>query len=70
MTTVGDMAGTITGGGTLTAGQVQGMLDGLTYVNLHTDFRPGGELRGQVEGGEAFGASDCVRIQNPGRPPR
>lgn len=69
LTTVGAMAGTITGGGTLTAGQVQGMLDGLTYVNLHTSFRPGGELRGQVEGGEAFGASDCVRIQNP-NPPR
>jgi hypothetical protein len=63
------MAGTITGGGTLTAVQVQGMLDGLTYVNLHTDLIPGGEIRGQVEGGEAFGASDCVRIQNP-NPPR
>jgi len=67
LTAVGAMAGTITGGGTLTAGQVQGMLNGLTYVNLHTDLVPSGEIRGQVEGGEAFSASDCVRIQIPGR---
>lgn len=40
--------GTVTGNGTLTAPQVQGMLDGLTYLNIHTTFRPGGEIRGQV----------------------
>ena len=25
-----------------------GMIDGLTYVNLHTSQNPGGEIRGQV----------------------
>jgi hypothetical protein len=58
----GDRSGTITGGGTLTPVQIQGMLDGLTYVNLHTDLFPGGEIRGQVVGGEAFSASDCVLV--------
>lgn len=24
------------------------ILAGLTYVNIHTDFRPGGEIRGQI----------------------
>ncbi len=62
LTEIGDRSGTITGGGTLTPAQVQGMLDGLTYVNLHTDFKPGGEIRGQIAGGEKFGASDCVQV--------
>ena len=42
------------------------MLDGQTYVNLHTDVFPGGEIRGQVAGGEAFRASDCIRLLSPG----
>lgn len=41
-------SGTITGAGTLSALNAQRMLDGLTYVNLHSTFRPGGELRGQI----------------------
>ncbi len=41
-------SGTITGSGTLSAANAQGMLDGLTYVNLHSTFRPGGEIRGQI----------------------
>ncbi len=58
----GGTSGTITGGGTLTPARVQGMLDGLTYVNLHTEMFGPGEIRGQIVGGEAFSASDCVQI--------
>ena len=41
-------SGNITGNGALDAAQMTGMLDGLTYVNLHSEQFPGGELRGQV----------------------
>lgn len=41
-------SGNITGNGVLDAAQMTGMLDGLTYVNLHSTQYPGGELRGQV----------------------
>lgn len=44
----GVTSGTVTGNGTLTAPQVQGMLGGLTYLNIHSSFKPGGEIRGQV----------------------
>ena len=59
---IGGTSGTITGGGTLTPAFVQAMLDGLTYVNLHTELLPGGELRGQIVGGEAFSADDCAEV--------
>lgn len=41
-------SGTVTGNGFISAAQAQGMIDGLTYVNLHSTFRPGGEIRGQI----------------------
>ena len=44
----GGQEGTFSGGGTMTAEQVQGMLDGLTYVNVHTLENQPGEIRGQV----------------------
>jgi len=56
----GGISGAISGGGVLTPALVQGMIDGLTYVNLHTTLNPGGEIRGQIAGGEPFSASDCV----------
>lgn len=44
----GVTSGTITGAGTLSAVNAQHVLDGNTYVNLHSSFRPGGEIRGQI----------------------
>lgn len=48
LTNTGGTAGTLSGGGILTAAQITGMLNGETYVNVHTNFRPGGEIRGQI----------------------
>jgi hypothetical protein len=44
----GTTSGTISGMGTLTAAQVQGMIGGQTYINVHTTQHPGGEIRGQI----------------------
>ncbi len=44
----GVSSGSFTGTGTLSAAQAQGMLDGLTYINVHTTQFGGGEIRGQI----------------------
>jgi len=46
--TTGGQEGTVSGSGTLSDDEMQGMLDGLTYVNVHTGNHPGGEIRGQI----------------------
>ena len=38
----------IEGSAELSASQMSDVLDGLTYVNIHTQKHPGGELRGQL----------------------
>lgn len=38
----------IEGSAELTEAQMRDVLDGLTYVNIHTQQHPGGELRGQL----------------------
>lgn len=48
LTPTGGTSGNISGGGTLSAPNVTGMLNGLTYVNVHTTTSPGGEIRGQI----------------------
>jgi len=40
----GNMAGSVT----LTPAQLAALVDGLTYVNIHTDLNQGGEIRGQI----------------------
>ncbi|HRQ72717.1 MAG TPA: CHRD domain-containing protein [Phycisphaerales bacterium] len=47
-TTVGGTSGTYSGSGFLSPTNLQGLLDGLTYVNVHSTVFPGGEIRGQV----------------------
>jgi hypothetical protein len=68
LTQTGGTSGSITGGGVLSPELVQGMLDGLTYVNLHSTFKPGGEIRGQIVGGEPFSAEDCLVSLSTGPP--
>lgn len=44
----GTTTGTFSGQVSLNASQVQGLLDGLYYVDLHTSGHSGGEIRGQI----------------------
>ena len=48
LTETGGTSGNVTGSGTLSAANVTGMLNGLTYLNIHTTNNPGGEIRGQI----------------------
>jgi hypothetical protein len=45
----GATAGSFVGSATLNATQETQLLAGLWYFNIHSTFRPGGEIRGQVE---------------------
>jgi hypothetical protein len=46
--TAGLAADTLIGSATLTAAQETMLLSNLLYINIHSTFRPGGEIRGQV----------------------
>jgi hypothetical protein len=41
-------SGSFTGTGTLSPSVLGYVLDGLTYINIHSSFAGGGEIRGQV----------------------
>ncbi len=45
---IGVTSGVFSGTATLTATQETQLLGGLWYINIHSSFRPGGEIRGQV----------------------
>ncbi len=45
----GSTSGTFSGGGgPLTLAQMSDMIAGNTYINIHSTFKPGGEIRGQL----------------------
>ena len=44
----GDLVSSIRGQAMLTPAQAEELLAGLWYINIHTAFHPGGEIRGQV----------------------
>jgi hypothetical protein len=44
----GVTSGNFSFNGVITAGQAQTIIDELAYVNIHSAFRPGGEIRGQI----------------------
>ena len=44
----GGTSGSLTGKATLAADELSGLLDGMTYLNLHTQTNAAGELRAQV----------------------
>jgi CHRD domain-containing protein len=48
LTQTGGTTGNFSGSGTLTAGQITSMINGLTYLNVHTNLMANGEIRGQI----------------------
>ena len=47
-TQTGGTTGTFSGSGTLTAPQITAMINGLHYLNVHTNMFGAGEIRGQI----------------------
>jgi hypothetical protein len=45
---LGKDTGTFVGGSTLSAMDMNNLLAGMWYINIHTEINPGGEVRGQV----------------------
>jgi hypothetical protein len=44
----GVTSGNFSFNGVITASQAQSILDDMTYINIHSTFRTGGEIRGQI----------------------
>lgn len=44
----GVTSGNISFNGVITPAQTQDILNGMAYINIHSTFRPGGEIRGQI----------------------
>lgn len=50
-------SGTISGNGVIPADRIADVLNGLTYINIHSSTFPGGEIRGQL--------TNPIRIPEP-----
>lgn len=59
LTFSGGTTGTFNGTATLSAANVTNLLNGLTYLNVHTNVNPGGALRGQIVSPPAGWTSYC-----------
>jgi hypothetical protein len=44
----GGTAGSFSGGGVIPAGDIANVMNGLSYINIHSTTFPGGEIRGQL----------------------
>lgn len=45
---VGASSGSFSGSGIMSVAQFDGLMNNLTYLNIHSTVNPGGEIRGQV----------------------
>ncbi|NOT29763.1 MAG: CHRD domain-containing protein [Planctomycetes bacterium] len=48
LTETGGTSGNVSGSGTLSPANITNLLNGLTYINVHTTINGGGEIRGQI----------------------
>lgn len=44
----GVTSGNFSGNGVIPGGNINDVLNGLTYINVHSSFKAGGEIRGQI----------------------
>jgi hypothetical protein len=44
----GVSTGTFSGSGIIPGGNIDEVMNGLTYINIHSTFRPGAKLRGKI----------------------
>jgi hypothetical protein len=51
LTVTPDMSGALTGGAPMNAAQMSEMLNGMTYVDIHSTYFPDGEIRAQLSNG-------------------
>ena len=66
LTTTGGTDGTFRGSGTLSSSDMQSMLDGLTYLNVHTVNEGGGEIRAQIDTVPGSGSPGAAPVEVSG----
>ena len=66
LTVTGGTTGTFSGSGMMTPAQVQSLLAGLMYLNVHTSTHTGGELRAQIDSVPGAGEPNAAPISVTG----